>query len=164
MHHTSTCATTRGSPPPRGRLGIPSAKNLGRQSAIVGGHCNLYTITAIWEQRKSLHCVCHKTVPERLQNLAVVSKGTMMWVSTTTRGVASRWGGQLQHYPVLHLGTVLFPPLPSQRSLWKESSSIKRWPYCMMGLRVKLLFCVVQRIAVLTKATSFLGFFFSTEK
>lgn len=46
MRHTSKCATTRGSPPPRGRLGIPSAKNLQRESEIVGAHHSLYTITA----------------------------------------------------------------------------------------------------------------------
>lgn len=46
MRHTSKCATTRGSSPPRGRLGIPSAKNRQRESAVVGAHRSLYTITA----------------------------------------------------------------------------------------------------------------------
>lgn len=47
MLNASMCVTTRGSPPPRGGLGIPCLRNLGRESTLVKVPCSLYAIMAM---------------------------------------------------------------------------------------------------------------------
>lgn len=153
MLNASMCVTTRGSPPLRGGLGIPSLKNLGRESTLMKVPCSLYAIMATKKEGapRSSNKETSITVEiwcfaanswSRPNSLQIGYTCVPYWLHSGELGLAA-WVGGVPAAQHCQAGALVILPLRLQQiSLWP----LWAWPLwppmywgCQRGWRIRHL-------------------------